>query len=267
MTEAALPARPRSHRPGSADEFLAEVRDLTIDWPGKTVRLERDSLDDHWQLPVSPQPAIAELYHENSKLYPGIAASLAAGRTDVHGLKTSVTAKRSVALAVPGWRVVEPPPAIRRAAEAVLADLPASILYAFETRLLWSETLAIFDPVRKAAYSLKSVTPKELEATAEALGLLGERPARKPGSALLFLVASFARNQMLYGARGYRRTLLEGGRIVEHMLGRAAASGVAGRVWLEFTDRLIDELVEADGIEESTIAVIEIGSLDNADQR
>jgi hypothetical protein len=248
-------------------EFLAEVRDLSIDWPGKSVRLQRDSLSDHWQLPVSPQPAIAELYHENSKLFAGIAASLAAGRTDVPGLRTSVMAKRSAALATSDWRAIEPPAAIRRAVEAALAGLPDSTLYAFELRLLWETTLAIFEPLRKAVYHLDGVAQDELDKMADALGLLGERPSRAPDSVLLFVVASFARNQILYGARGYRRTLVEGGRIAEHLLGRAAAAGLVGRLWLEFGDRRIDDLVEVDGIEEGTIAVIEIGAMNHADQR
>ena len=70
-TEAKLPARRRTRRSLSANDFLAEVRNLSLDWPGKTVRLERNSLHDHWQQPASSQPAIAELYHENSKLFAG----------------------------------------------------------------------------------------------------------------------------------------------------------------------------------------------------
>jgi hypothetical protein len=53
--------------------------------------------------------------------------------------------------------------------------------------------------------------------------------------------------------------------LIERMLGRVAAAGCQAKLWLEFADRRIDDFVEADGIEEATIAVLEMRLGENAD--
>jgi hypothetical protein len=264
-TEAKLPAIRRSQRSLSAKDFLAEARGLSLEWPGKTVRLERNSLHDHWQQPASSQPAIAELYHENSKLFPGLARELLASRTDVLELRKTVATQRSDALRDGGSPKVELPPQAGRLLDTALSGLPEAAFFAFDLRVAAGTTLAVFDPLRKAAYGLKTIAPEDLAATHAALALIGQRSAPEPDGMLIFLVASFARNQMLYGPRGYRRTLIEGGQLVEHMLSHAAASGHQARLWLEFADRRIDDFVQADGLEEATIAVLEMRCSEDAD--
>ena len=250
-----MSARRRTRLPLTADDFLAEVRQLTVDWPGKTVRIERNSVRDHWQLPASSQPAIAELYHENSKLFGGMVEDLAASRTDVETLRSVVTTQRSRAMHEGGWPVVELPARLRQALATMLDGVPQPLLFAFDLRVAADGVLAVFDPIRKTAYRVKKVTPSELAAGRDALALLG--PNARSMQAPCFLVASFARNQMLFGPRGYRRTLVEAGRLVEQML-QGAAAGCACKLWLEYADRRIDDLAEADGVEEATVAVIEM---------
>jgi hypothetical protein len=254
--EATVSARRRTLLPLTADDFLAEVRQLTVDWPGKTVRIERNSMRDHWQLPASSQPAIAELYHENSKLFGGMVEDLAASRTDVETLRSVVTTQRSRAMHEGGWPVVELPARLRQALATMLDGVPQPLLFAFDLRVVADGVLAVYDPIRKTAYGVKKVTPSELAAGRDALALLGPNASVDAG-AMLFLVASFARNQMLFGPRGYRRTLVEAGRLVEQML-QGAAAACDCKLWLEYADRRIDDLAEADGVEEATVAVIEM---------
>ena len=229
------------------------------------MRLERNSLLDHWQQPLLSQPAIAELYHENSKLFEGLAGELLASRVDAESLRNVVAVRRAQALRSGSWPPAELPQQVSRLVNAALSELPLSALYAFDLRILSGGALAVIEPASKAAYVLKTVAPPDIAAMHDALALVGRRRPHSPDGVLVFLVASFARNRMLYGSRGYRRTLLEGGRLVEHMLAHAAAAGFAGTVWLEFADRLIDAFVEADGIEEATIAVLDMRSSQDAD--
>jgi hypothetical protein len=194
-----------------------------------------------------------------------VVGELLASRTDVAQLRDVVTAQRSQALHDGSWPPVELPRQVGAMLDKALEGLPGSALFAFDLRIAVGTTLAVFDPVRKAAYGLKTIAPAELGAVHDALALIDRKSAPSLDGILLFLVASFARNQMLYGPRGYRRTLIEGGRLIEHMLSRAAASGYASNVWLEFADRHIDDFVEADGIEEATIAVLDMRCSPNAD--
>src|SRR5580765_6119837 len=75
--------------------FIDEVVYASLDWPGKTVRLERDTLGDYCQRPASPQISIAELYHENSKLFPQLVGELAATRVDVDEVRREFLQRRA----------------------------------------------------------------------------------------------------------------------------------------------------------------------------
>src|SRR6266540_4037657 len=59
----------RRNRPRyEPDDLLGLVLSAPLLWPGRTVRLERDSLLDCMGRSASAQVSVAELYHENSKL-------------------------------------------------------------------------------------------------------------------------------------------------------------------------------------------------------
>ena len=156
-----------------------------------------------------------------------MAGELLASRTDVAQLRDVVTAQRSQALHDGSWPPVELPRQVGAMLDKALEGLPGSALFAFDLRIAVGTTLAVFDPLRKAAYGLKTIAPAELAAISDALALIDRKSAPSPDAILLFLVASFARNQMLYGPRGYRRTLIEGVRLVERALSRATASALS----------------------------------------
>jgi len=250
----------------SASDFLKEAGRLSLEWPGKTVRVERDSLRDHWQRPVSHQPSIAELYHENSKLFEAVAGELLASRMDVDGLRRTVVEQRSQAMRERGGTSFELPFPIGKLLDDACDGLEP-VLFAVEIRVLIGASLAIFDPVSKTASAAKVLAPAELSAVDTSLALMGTAPSSAADRWLLFVTASFARNHMLYGPRGYRRTLLEAGQVCQRVLDRIATSGLEASVWFEFADRTIDAAVEADGIEEGTIAVIEARRTQHADHR
>jgi hypothetical protein len=264
MSRHAMRASCRTQAVLTARDFLKEVGRLSLDWPGKTVRLERDSLYDHWQRPVSHQPSIAELYHENSKLFDAVVGELVASRTNVEELRRTVAEQRSGAMRERGGTSVELPSAIGELLVDASSGLE-SALFAVEIRVLIGANLAIFDPVRKAAYAMKVLAPAELSAVDTSLTLMGTAPSHGPGRTLFFVTASLARNQILFGPRGYRRSLLEAGQVCQRLLDHIAASGLAATVWFEFADRPIDAAVEVDGIEEATIAVIEAREKTRAD--
>jgi len=54
--------------------------------------------------------------------------------------------------------------------------------------------------------------------------------------------------------------LIEAGRVLEAALRVASQLGLFARPHLEFADRALDLILEADGVEEGVIAAIEIGN-------
>jgi len=253
MAERRTEARP------TVQKFLDEIRYCALDWPGKTVRLERRSLDDYCQRPASGRPSVAELYHENSKLFREMLPELAATRIDVAGMKLEVLRRREAAWKTTGELTRDLPAIYRELLSSVSRSIEPALHYSIELRVLAGGILAVHEPVLDALYVIKRVAPAALGTLDEALGPLEPPSAPWRREVALFVLGHFARNDLLYGPRGYRRTLLEAGRVTERLLQEAARLGLEAKPRFELLDRDVDMLLEADGIEEGVVAAIELG--------
>jgi SagB-type dehydrogenase family enzyme len=80
-----------------------------------------------------------------------------------------------------------------------------------------------------------------------------------PCAALLLVVAVFGRTRFKYGLRGYRFALLEAGHLGQNVLLAATAFGFGAVPLGGFYDRLTDEFLGLDGVNESTLYTIAIG--------
>jgi SagB-type dehydrogenase family enzyme len=78
--------------------------------------------------------------------------------------------------------------------------------------------------------------------------------------ALTFVVtAMFWRSRVKYGVRGVRFALLEAGHAVQNILLACTALGLSAVPIGGFYDRLVDELVGADGVNESSVYAVHVG--------
>jgi SagB-type dehydrogenase family enzyme len=81
------------------------------------------------------------------------------------------------------------------------------------------------------------------------------------GAAVVVVVSGvFWRSRFKYGLRGYRFVLLEAGHVVQNLLLAAAALGLATLPLGGFYDRRMDELIEVDGVDESTLYLVCVGN-------
>lgn len=78
-------------------------------------------------------------------------------------------------------------------------------------------------------------------------------------AAAVVVSAVFWRSRFKYGLRGYRFALLEAGHVAQNVLLAAAALGLAATPLGGFYDRRVDELIEANGVDESALYLICIG--------
>jgi SagB-type dehydrogenase family enzyme len=78
-------------------------------------------------------------------------------------------------------------------------------------------------------------------------------------AALIVLTAMFWRSRFKYGLRGYRFALIEAGHVMQNVVLAAAALGVAARPLGGYYDRLLDELVGADSLDEATVYALVLG--------
>jgi Nitroreductase family len=250
--------RRRSDSALDARTFFAELSGLHLDWPGKTVRLERNSLIDYQQRPISPNVSVAEFYHENSKLYPNMASELAASKTAVGELRREFLRCRAAApVQIPTEQGFDER-AVSRLLTTVARTIDHELFYAVEIRAAVGDTLFWHEPVTDRLELLKRLSAEDRVSLRNALGLL--HPADLlPEGPMVFLIGCFARNDVLFGPRGYRRTLLEAGQVTAALLAAAAQLGLEGAPIFEFTDRDVDAVMEADGIGDGTLAAIALG--------
>jgi SagB-type dehydrogenase family enzyme len=129
-------------------------------------------------------------------------------------------------------------------------------VYVVPARVVGAEPgLYHLDPLRHAL--------EELTLGASPLALLEDAavyPEIVEGCAATLLVTGmFWRSRFKYGLRGYRFTLLEAGHLVQNVLLVCAALGLAAVPLGGFYDRPIDELLGADGVNESVLYAVCLG--------
>jgi SagB-type dehydrogenase family enzyme len=78
-------------------------------------------------------------------------------------------------------------------------------------------------------------------------------------SAAIFVLGVFGRTRFKYGQRGYRFALLEAGHVVQNVVLAAAALDVAALPFGGYYDARVDDLVGADGVEESVVYAVVLG--------
>jgi nitroreductase family protein len=71
-----------------------------------------------------------------------------------------------------------------------------------------------------------------------------------------FLVASPWRLMGLLGPRGYRRALLDAGRVAQSLVSAATSTGVAAHVVSEFEDDILNQALLLDGLDRYVVAVV-----------
>ena len=76
--------------------------------------------------------------------------------------------------------------------------------------------------------------------------------------AILFITATFKRNQLKYGERGYRGILLDAGHVSQNILLSSVALGCGACVVVA----CLDDFLQIDGVEESVLMAVSIGSTD-----
>jgi hypothetical protein len=241
----------------TADQLLNAVLFGSLAWPGRTVRLERDSLLDYRNRPISGHVPVAELYHENSKLSPALLPTLALSAVDPGELRREFLRRRgALARLATGDQLG----GMERWSEVLgpVAERSLEQFYAIELRVADGGAVAAYEPAGNAFRLVKNLDDREREQLDTAVSLVDTGEGVPHPAPLLLVLACFPRNEIIFGQRGYRRTLLEAGQVTQQVVSSAAERGRTARIHYEFVDRDVDRIMEVDGIEYSTVIAIAI---------
>jgi hypothetical protein len=239
----------------SAEAALDLLRFSPIDWPGKTVRLDPDSAQEQLQRAWSGRVSIAELYHVNSKLSRSKTPRLLAARTDGETLRRTVVGQTTDN---PRSRS-SPPDELGRIVARASTTLDDDAFFTVELRAIVGNVVFAFEPATTNWLEVDTLEPSTADAVGEAL-----RPWPTVGQPIdnpivLVVIARFGRGEALYGPRAYRRALIDAGRLSQAVLDAARQAGAAARLVTEFLDGDLDDAVRVDGVEEGSLAAIELG--------
>jgi len=251
----------RSRRPLrdlSAQQLMHSVLFHSVDNPWKTVRLEPDILTNYCQKPTSLNLSVAEIYHENSKL-----SMQPVGRPTLdvpfNVFREQYIRRRRAVLETMQFSTLDLPSLYRDALSAGGRALERDVWYAVGLRAVFVGLMADYEPLAETLRVVKELTESDVSRLQTALNPARGVAVDDPDNSLLLLViGSFARNEVLYGARGYRQTLLEAGRLIESILQHAKEFGLLVEVGYDFVDREVDAVMEADGTEQGTLAFISL---------
>jgi hypothetical protein len=241
----------------TADQLLNSVLFGSLAWPGRTVRLERDSLLDYRDRPASGQVSVAELYHENSKLSSELVPALALTAVDPGELRREFLRRRGTLAGRAGGDRLG---GMERWSELLgpVAERNLEQFYALELRVTDGGAVAAYEPAGNTFRLVKNLNPDEREQLDAAVFLVATGQRLPLSAALLLVLACFPRNEIVFGQRGYRRTLLEAGQVTQEIVASAAEHGQTTRILYEFADRDVDRIMEVDGVELSTVIAIAI---------
>ncbi len=150
-------------------QFVFDVFHMPLDWPWKRASLARRSDRDYRQRSLSSNPSIAELYHENSKLYEERLHELAAiSVVDATELSSEFVRRRAMALPGDHPRSLE----LDHAHRSILASFVSSeshLSYEIELRLLSGAELAIHEPITDTLRVIKQLSSEERGTTCNKL--------------------------------------------------------------------------------------------------
>ncbi len=115
------------------------------------------------------------------------------------------------------------------------------------------------DPLRRALVnSFGRSGPDRLERFLHAAPSL-MAPIAANASATILVTASFERARYKYGLRGYRLSLFEAGHVVQNAALAASALGLNALGWVGFVDHEMDDLLDLDGVTQSTLYAFSFG--------
>ncbi len=112
-----------------------------------------------------------------------------------------------------------------------------------------------FDPFRRVLERLSARAGSDALAALSPYGSL-----LADAAAVIFVTGMFWRTRFKYGLRGYRFCLLEAGHVAQNMLLAATALGLASLPVGGLYDRRVDELLGVDGVNESVVYAISVGT-------
>jgi hypothetical protein len=154
--------RRQSDIKSNPQKLFNEVFLAPLDWPGKTIRLERNSAHEYRHRSLSPSISAAELYHENSKLFPEMLHTLTASELNPYEFRREYIRRRSAAVRNAGTSVLKLYPGCRTLLSQIAKTSLPELFFAIELRAIAGGLMAIHEPLSDVLQVVKQFSDDDL---------------------------------------------------------------------------------------------------------
>lgn len=262
--DAATRRRSEADGPALSSRMQVRLEETTVPSPNVT-DLERNPVNDYLTRLSARAPHVAELFQENTKISPHstVNAPLQRPLLDATRAWYVSTSYRPVPgdfdrrTAVP-MHVLMPVSQLGPELEGLLTDLADAdpdLLYSLDFWLLLDREVFRLPPRSPDLWLERRLEAGELERLRAAVLGVGGDDVRS-AQALLFVVPVPWRYMIFQGPRGYRRSLVDVGRVLAWMDRTAVTRGISATWTIDFHDATVDEALWLDGVERSVGAIV-----------
>jgi hypothetical protein len=239
-----------------------ELLEETIVPSPNVVELRRTATSDYVFRFAATTPHPAELFHENSRITPHSEQNVVIDEEALVGARkwfygTAYRPREDTldeAAARARGLMVDARELVPRAGGGLLRllepDVP-ELTYALDFLLLDGDRIYRLAPGADVLWLERRYAAPRLPAIREALPELEDEDG-----VLLFVLGVPWRYMALQGPRGYRRTLIEAGRVLQALEDAASRDGSELQVSLDFYDARLDDALRVDGVERATLAAV-----------
>jgi hypothetical protein len=234
-----------------------EIAMRPIDWPSKTINLERTSSIEYSHRPISGNVSVAELYHVNSKVSRGSLRYARASDLNLYEVRTEFLRRRAAAVQRRSPAILEHNAALRILLQRSSAT-KLVYFYAVEIYILLQNKMAVYEPITGNLEVIKELSTDDLNGVRGAARLIAPPNIPPFEGWYLFIVGNFARNEIMLGVRGYRRTLIEVGQVAESLMNSATELDIKVFAIYDFDDRVLEAALDVDGTERSVLVAFEL---------
>src|SRR5580765_764954 len=155
--------RQRSHRELTPQKLLSEVFWSPLDWPSKTIRLEKNGAYEVRHRSLSGAISPAELYHENSKLTASTLQSYTASEINPDEVKIEFARRRSAIAKKTTTVPLNLAAPFRKLLTDVAKTTWPQLFYSIELRVVAAALAAIHEPLSDTLSVVKRLSAGDVE--------------------------------------------------------------------------------------------------------
>ncbi len=252
---------------------LTALEEAVIASPN-SIELTRDPALDYFQRFLTSTRHVSELFHENTKISFHSTVNVLMDEDELAATRNwfYATAYRPQEADIDlekaeAGGIVKPIHSLAGPLGEFLGRLSepdlGELRYALDLLVLIDGRLYHLAPGSPFLWLERLILPHEQQLLPALLPTLHAQP---PGKAetYLFVVAAPWRYMVIQGPRGYRRTLMDAGGLLQHVARIGLDLNLSTASTVDFYDARLDGLLRLDGVERSALAVIRLRSPDPA---